>query len=209
MRKGMFFSLDGLDGTGKSTQVNLLQQWLQSQGLPVTTCTDPGGTGLGAKLREILLHGRANTMNMRTEALLFMASRAELVETVIRPALHRGEVVVSDRFLLANVVYQGHAGGLGPSDIWRLGEFTTGDLYPDLVILLDLPVDLAKARRGRAADRLEQRGDDYFERVRQGFLQEVASKPQCHVVVSADGDTQAVHERIVAAIQARYPHGLV
>ena len=209
MRKGVFLSLDGLDGTGKSTQLKLLQQWMQTQGVPVTVCTDPGGTELGAKLREILLHGRANSMNMRTEALLFMASRAELVETVIRPALQRGEAVVSDRYLLANVVYQGHAGGLVPSDLWRLGEFTTGDLYPDMVILLDLPVDVAKARRGRAADRLEQRGDDYFERVRQGFLQEAAAMPQCHVVVSADGDTQVVHERIVEAIRKRWPHGLV
>jgi dTMP kinase len=208
MRKGVFLSLDGLDGTGKSTQLKLLQQWLQSQSVPVTVCTDPGGTELGAKLREILLNGRANAMNMRTEALLFMASRAELVETVIRPAMERGDVVVSDRYLLANVVYQGHAGGLDPADIWRLGEFSTGGLYPALVILLDLPVDVAKARRGRAADRLEQRGDDYFKRVRQGFLKEAAAKPQCHVVVSAEGETQEVHQRIIAAILTRYPHGL-
>jgi dTMP kinase len=208
MRQGLFLSLDGVDGTGKSTQLKLLQQWLTAQGHTVTVATDPGGTELGAKLREILLHGRANSMNMRTEALLFMASRAELVETVIRPALVRGEVVVSDRFLLANVVYQGHAGGLTPEDVWKIGEFTTAGVYPDLVILLDLPIQEAKQRRGRAADRLEQRGDDYFEKVRQGFLNEAAAKPQCHVVVQAEGDTETVHQRIIAAIQARFPHGL-
>lgn len=199
--KGVFLSLEGLDGTGKSTQLKLLQEWLQSQNVTVTICTDPGGTELGAKLREILLHGRANAMSMRTEALLFMASRAELVERVIRPALDRGEVVVSDRYLLANVVYQGHAGGLEPADIWSLGEFTTAGLYPDLVVLLDLPVAEAKARRGRAADRLEQRGDDYFERVRAGFLNEARSKPEHHVVVSAEGDAEVVHQRILDVVR--------
>lgn len=147
MAEATFLSLDGIDGTGKSTQVRLLVEWLRASGLSVTSCVDPGGTDLGAKLREILLHGRANAMAARTEALLFMASRAELVATVIQPALARGEIVVSDRYLLANVVYQGHAGGLNPSELWQIGQFATGGIAPDLTIVFDLPTDLARQRR--------------------------------------------------------------
>src|SRR5207244_1597472 len=124
------------DGTGKSTQCRLLVEWLTAQKVPVTACTDPGGTALGMELRKLLLFGRQHRIATMTEAMLFMASRAQLVEEVIRPALDRGEVVVSDRFLLANVVYQGHAGGVNggvnPEDLWAVGRFVTGGLEPDL-----------------------------------------------------------------------------
>src|SRR5215212_1357365 len=109
MARSAFVSLDGLDGTGKSTQCRLLVEWLTAQKVPVTACTDPGSTALGMELRQLVLLGRQHRIATMTEAMLFMASRAQLVEEVIRPALDRGEVVVSDRFLLANVVYQGHA----------------------------------------------------------------------------------------------------
>src|SRR5579883_1688834 len=149
-----FISLDGLDGTGKSTQCRLLADWLRSKGYAVTTCVDPGGTELGAKVRELLLFGKHHRIGPRSEALLFMASRAELVDQVIRPALSRGEVVVSDRYLLANVVYQGHAGGLPPGELWEVGRFSTGGVVPHLTLVLDLPPDAARARRGREADRM-------------------------------------------------------
>src|SRR5690349_20702929 len=112
--------LDGLDGAGKSTQCRLLAQWLRSHGWPVTECSDPGGTALGAELRGLLL-GFRGAMSLPCEALLFMASRAQLVAEVIQPALAAGHAVLSDRFLLANVVYQGHAGGLEPARLWEIG----------------------------------------------------------------------------------------
>ncbi len=203
MPKPFFISLDGLDGTGKTTQLNLLAETLRSEGRTVTIATDPGGTELGAKLREILLFGRQNAMANRTEALLFMASRAELIEKVIRPALHRGEIVLSDRFLLANVVYQGHAGGLEPQDLWNLGHFCTAGIQPDLILLLDLPVEVAKARRKPgAADRVESRGDDYFEKVRSGFLMEAAQCPDTIRVVSADGSVEEVRGRIEGEVKS-------
>jgi dTMP kinase len=197
-----FLSLDGIDGTGKSTQLALLADRLRALGLTVTTCADPGGTDIGARLREILLYGRQAQMSLRAEALMFMASRAELVERVIRPALAREEVVLSDRFLLANVVYQGHAGGLDPADLWAVGRFSTGGLEPDLTLVLDLPVEVARTRRKpSAADRVESRGDWYFQRVRDGFLFEAQNWPDTHRVIDASGSEQAVHEAVFASVK--------
>jgi dTMP kinase len=197
----MFLSLDGIDGTGKSTQLRLLAETLRGRGLTVTTCVDPGGTDLGAKLREILLHGRQTTMSVRTECLLFMASRAELIQQVITPALDRGEIVLSDRYLLANVVYQGHAGGLLPEEVWSLGQFATSGLFPDLTIVLDLPVDIAKSRRAGKADRMESRDNAYFERVRQGFLIEAARDPTRYQVVDATPNVNRVQTAIAEVVE--------
>jgi dTMP kinase len=206
MQTPAFIALDGLDGTGKSTQCRLLADWLREQGLSVTQCADPGGTELGAKIRELLLFGREHQISPRAEALLFMASRAELVEQVIRPALDRGEVVVSDRFTLANVVYQGHAGGLDPAELWAVGRVATGGLEPDLTIVLDLPIEAAQARRGRAADRMESRADDYQRAVRAGFLTEANRQPGRCVVIDATPPpdvVQAAIRRAVAALLQR------
>ena len=210
MARPAFVSLDGLDGTGKSTQCRLLVEWLTAQKVPVTACTDPGGTALGAELRKLLLFGREHRIATTTEAMLFMASRAQLVEEVIRPALDRGEVVVSDRFLLANVVYQGHAyqgqtGGLRPEDLWAVGRIVTGGLEPDLTLVLDLPPDVAVARRNREADRMEDRGEDYYTRVRTGFLYEIGVRPDkyCRIGATPDVDTvQRAVRREVARLLA-------
>lgn len=207
MPRGFFLSLDGLDGTGKSTQCRLLVDWLRQSGLTVTTAVDPGGTELGAKLREILLFGREHAITLRAEALLFMSSRAELVGQVIQPALDRGEIVVSDRFLLSNVVYQGHAGGLEPKALWTLGQFATAGLEPDLTVLFDLPVELARIRMKPNADRMEARGDAYRERVRSGFLAEARRNPERITVIDAAPSVEQVQDatrQIVArAFQAR------
>jgi dTMP kinase len=192
-----FLSFDGVDGTGKSTQVRRLADWLRGHGVPVTACADPGGTDLGAKLREILLFGRSTRIGTRTEALLFMASRAELVEQVIRPALDRGEVVLSDRFALANVVYQGHAGGLDPAELWAVSDVATGGLRPDRTLLFDLDAAAAQARRGRTADRMEARGTDYLERVRRGFLAERAADPDRIRLVDAGPDAETVFRAVL------------
>lgn len=197
-----FISLDGIDGTGKSTQCRLLADWLRGRGAAVTTCADPGGTEIGAKLREILLFGKQTRIGPRTESLLFMASRAELVDQVIRPALDRGEVVVSDRFLLANVVYQGHAGGIPPDELWGIGEFSTARLKPDLTLVLDLPLDVARRRRNREADRMESRGEEYDRRVRAGFLVEAAARPDAFRVIDAGPPPEQVHAAIIREVSA-------
>ncbi len=202
MARGFFLSLDGIDGTGKSTQCRLLADWLRQHGRPVVSCVDPGSTPLGEQLRAIVLQQRGE-IAMTSEALLFMASRAQLVASVIRPALDAGSVVLSDRFLLANVVYQGHAGGLDPERLWQVGHFATGGLEPDLTLVLDLPVETAQARRQQPADRVESRDRHYHERVRQGFLVEARRRPDRIRVIDANGSVAEVQERIQREVEER------
>lgn len=200
MARPVFVSLDGLDGTGKSTQCRLLAQWLRERGHRVTECADPGGTAVGNVLRDLLL-GHRQEMALPTEMLLFMASRAQLVAEIIEPALKSGTSVVCDRFLLANVVYQGHAGGLDPDELWQIGKVATGGLLPDLTLVLDLAPDLACARRGRPADRLESRGLDYHARVREGYLAEARRHPESMRVIAADRPVSQVHRDLCVEVE--------
>jgi dTMP kinase len=140
-------------------------------------------------------------MSVGSEMFLFMASRAQLVDEVIRPALAAGQVVVSDRFLLANVVYQGHAGGLDPQRIWDIGQTATGGLLPDLTLVLDLPVEISLQRRKTTADRLESRDLDFHRRVRDGFLTEARLRPDRIRVIDARPDIETVHQAICQAVQ--------
>lgn len=199
MAQGLFLSLDGLDGAGKSTQCRLLAEWLRGRGWQVTTCSDPGGTEIGKQLREMLLD-RRRQMTLACEAFLFMASRAQLTAEVIRPALEAGHAVVSDRFLLANVVYQGHAGGLDPQLLHAMGLLSSGGLEPDLTLVLDLPVDAALARRQGPADRVESRADDYHARVRAGFLAEALRRPERIRLLDASRPVAVVHDDICRAV---------
>ena len=194
----MFFSFDGIDGAGKSTQARLLAAWLRGQGRDVVECRDPGSTAVGEKVRGILLDIRS-TLSLRAEALLYMAARAQMVEEIIRPALQAGKIVISDRYLLSNVVYQGHAGGLDVDLLWRLGEIATAGVRPDLTFVLDLDLVAADARLNRQLDRMEQKGSDYRQRLRQGFLAEAARPGSRIVVISAAGDIDAVQERVRSA----------
>ena len=167
---GLFLVLDGPDGGGKSTQIAPLASWLRAQGRIVVTCRDPGGTPLGDRLRAILLDRQAVPFGLRSEMLLFMASRAQLVDQIIRPALIRGEVVISDRYLLANIIYQGHAGGLGVDKVAQVGLLAANGLLPHLTLILDVPPDLARARVGPPRDRMEDRPASDQALIREGFL---------------------------------------
>jgi dTMP kinase len=203
MSRGLFLSLDGPDGAGKSTQCLLLADWLRQRGHAVTTCVDPGGTSLGAVLRDLVLHHR-HDVALWSEALLFMASRAQLVAEVIRPALDAGRVVVSDRYLLSTVVYQGHAGGLDPRQVWDVGRVAAGGLEPDLTLVLDLALEQSLARLGGRrppdgagqTDRVEGRPRDYQVRVRDGFRAEAALRPDRIRLVDASGSVGAVQDAV-------------
>ena len=194
----MFFSIDGGDGTGKSTQIGLFGEWLTELGHDVVTCRDPGSTALGEAIRKLVLDRDDLSIDRRSEMLLYMAARAQMTEELIRPALEQGKIVVSDRYLLANVVYQGHAGGLDVETLWRVGHVATGGLAVDLTIVLDMPAEAAAARLDRKLDRMESQGDAFHALVRQGFLTEAARRPEEIVVVSADRPIEQVQEEIRA-----------
>ncbi len=196
----MFFSFDGIDSVGKSTQMTLFVDWLRQRGHDVVTCRDPGSTELGERLREILLHKSDTPIGRRAEMLLYMASRAQLVDQVIRPALDAGRIVVADRFLLANVVYQGHAGGLSVDDLWRVGEVAVAGVHPARIFLLDMDVSAAVQRRNREPDRMESQGLEYMQKVRQGFLAEAARRGEI-VVIDAGRDIESVQADIRQAAE--------
>jgi dTMP kinase len=197
----LFLALDGIDGAGKSTQHRLLCQWLGERGHDVVSCRDPGTTPLGEKIRSLLLARDEAPIGRRAEMLLYMAARAQMVDEVIRPALAAEKTVVSDRFLLANVVYQGHAGGLEPEEIWRIGRVATGGLEPALVLVLDIPAEVAGERIQREYDRMEQQGDEFRGRLRAGFLAEAARNPKRIVVINAARSVEEVHAEICGAVE--------
>jgi len=192
----MFFSIDGGDGTGKSTQCELFCGWLRELGHDVVSCRDPGSTPLGEAIRELLLDRHDLEIHRRSEMLLYMAARSQLVEQVIRPALEGGKTVVSDRYLLANVVYQGHGGGLDVDVLWEVGRVATAGLMPDLTVVLDLPAEAAAERLDGQLDRMERQGAEFHGRVREGFLAEAARWPDRIVVIDAARPIERVQEEI-------------
>ncbi|MBN1395660.1 MAG: dTMP kinase [Pirellulales bacterium] len=192
----MFISIDGGDGTGKSTQTELLAEWLRDGGRRVVVCRDPGSTPLGEAVRNILLDRHDLHIHRRSEMLLYMAARAQLAEEVVRPALEQGKTVLSDRYLLANVVYQGYGGGLDVPTLWRVGRVATGGLMPELTVVLDVPPETAAARISRPLDRMERQGAEFHARVRDGFLAEAERSPERIVVVDAAESIEEVQERV-------------
>lgn len=200
-----FIVLDGMDGAGKSSQIRPLVEWLCSGGREVVTCRDPGSTGVGDAVRAILLDRHDLELDATSEMLLYMAARAQLVTEVIRPALARGAWVVSDRYLLSNIVYQGYAGGLVPETIREVGRVATGGLAPDLVVLLDIDLETAARRLDRPLDKLESRGDDYRRRLREGYLREAAADPERIRVLDATGSPEAVTAAVRSATAGRFP----
>ena len=203
---GLFITFEGGDGTGKSTQVRLLAEWLTEQGRAVVTTREPGGTEVGTALRDIVLHHRGE-VDPRAEALLYAADRAQHIGTLVRPALERGDVVVQDRYIDSSVAYQGAGRVLDAAEIKRISMWATGDLLPDLTVLLDLPGDVARARLAgekKVFDRLENEHDDFHERVRAGFLQLAADQPQRFLVVDAtasiDDIARVIRDRVGALL---------
>lgn len=197
----VFFSFDGIDGGGKSTQLKLFCQWLAEQGREPIVCRDPGSTAAGEQIRQLLLAADDSIpIAPRSEMLLYMAARAQLVDEIIRPALASGRVVVSDRYLLANVVYQGYGGGLPVETVKQVGAVAIDGVAPDCTFLLDIEPSVALARMGRQLDRVESRGEAYRERLRQGFLTEAAADGRVHVI-GADREIDAIQSdlRAIAA----------
>lgn len=205
MTPSRFIVLDGMDGAGKSSQIGPLADWLAGGGQHVTTCRDPGSTPVGDAIRAILLDRHDLHLSATAEMLLYMAARAQLVTEVVAPALARDGWVVSDRYLLSNIVYQGHAGGLDPAAIRAVGDVATGGLAPGLVLLLDIDLETAARRLDRPLDKLENRGDGYRKRLRDGYLREAAAAPETIRVIDASATPDEVAARIRHAVVDRFP----
>ena len=203
---GVFITFEGGDGSGKSTQVAKLAETLRQRGLAVVATREPGGTPIAEKIRKVLLDPENHEMGNRTEALLFAAGRAEHVNHLIRPAIARGEIVISDRFMDSSVVYQGMGRGLGVSDVMGLNMWATDNLKPDLTIVLDVESNLGLDRID-TKDRIEQASIEMHQKVRQGFLQLASTDPDRYLVINAalgiDEIAAQVLERVDALLLAR------
>lgn len=203
MSRGRLIVLEGMDGSGKSSQVSVVASWLSDRGQQVVSCRDPGSTLLGDAIREMLLHRHDLQMTAEAEMFLYMAARSQLVREVIVPALEAGNWVVSDRFLMSNIVYQGHAGGLDPEQVRLVGGLATGGLQPDLTLLLDVDLDTVARRLNRPLDRLEARGRDYRRRLRDGYRSEAGRAAA--TVIDATADQPTVSRRLIAAVAGAFP----
>ena len=197
--RGKFIVLDGPDGCGKSTQAKLLGQWLKKQGIAISSFRDPGDTAIGEKIREILLNPEHLAMSTQTEVMLYMAARVQLWVEKISPALEANQCVVLDRWLSSTCAYQGCAGGFGVEKVIKIATDCLKRVWPDLTIILDVDLKTASERLNRQLDRMEQKGDSYHQRVREGFLQ-LAKQQENFLVVNAAADIETVQNNILQLI---------
>lgn len=197
--KGLFITFEGLDGSGKTTQIELLSDFLRQKGLDVIVTREPGGTGIGDKIRDILLNKDYSSMDYKTETLLFLASRAELVSKVITPALREGKVVICDRFFDSTVVYQGMARGLGEKQILNMNMWATNGLIPDVTFLLSVRVSMGEERIkiiNKKRDRIEMEEDLFKEKIYQGYLSIAKKNKDRFVILDGEHDIQEIFCKI-------------
>ena len=196
-KRGVFISFEGIDGSGKSTQILHLKSMLEGKGFSVIFVREPGGTLVSERIRPILLDKGSAGMKPEAELLLFEAARAQIVREVIEPALFRGEIVICDRFFDSTVAYQGYARGIDLDTIHKLNDFATGGLEPDITFLLDLPVEDAVKRQGTRGekDRMELEGVAFMQKVRDGFLTHASSKDRM-VVLDARNEEMVLAQTI-------------
>jgi len=202
MRRSIFITLEGPEGSGKSSQARALVSALRRRGQRVTALRDPGSTALGRALRRVLLHTEASLSPLE-EALLFIGARVALVEERIAPALRRGRVVVCDRFHDSTMAYQGFGGQLDEPRLQRIGRRAIHGVMPAVTLLLDLPVERGFARLGRSRDRMERKTLAFHRRLRQGYLRLARREPRRFVVINAAQPPNAVRRRIEAAVLRR------
>jgi dTMP kinase len=197
---GKFITFEGIDGAGKSTHIGFVTELLQARGKRVVSTREPGGTPLGEKLRELLLHQK---MHVETEALLMFASRREHLAEVIEPGIARGDWVLSDRFTDASFAYQGAAGGLDRAKLQELANWVHADRWPDLTLLFDVPIEVARVRLDatRTLDKFEQEKTDFFARCRKEYLRLAAEFPQRIVVIDSTQSIEATRAKMTQALE--------
>ncbi len=200
MKKGLFITLEGADGCGKTTQLNLLKEYLTSRGYEIVVTREPGGKGLGEKLREILLNYDGEVSD-RCEAFLYLADRAQNIDTIIKPAINSGKIVLCDRHTDSSVAYQGYGREQNIDNINMLNELAVNGVHPDLTIVFDIDTETSMARVGAEKDRLESAGIEFHKRVRNGYLEIAKKNPQRIKVVDASQAIEEVQRDVIKIIE--------
>lgn len=200
MKKGLFITLEGADGCGKTTQLNLLKEYLTSNGYEIVVTREPGGKGLGEKLREILLNYDGEVSD-RCEAFLYLADRAQNIDTIIKPAINSGKIVLCDRHTDSSVAYQGYGREQNIDNINMLNELAVNGVHPDLTIVFDIDTETSMARVGAEKDRLESAGIEFHKRVRNGYLEIAKKNPQRIKVVDASQTIEDVQRDVIKIIE--------
>ncbi len=204
---GLFLVLEGVEGAGKTTQAELLRHRFRVTEVAHTVSREPGGTRLGEGIRELLLERVELDIPIESELLLMLGARAAFIQQVVRPALERGEVVLSDRFELSTFAYQGFGRGIDLNEVRRLNRFSTGGIRPDLTLILDVPVGHGLARQrgaGKEQDRFEGGGDVFLERVREGY-RTLSQEDERVLLLDGSLPSEVVHEEIVSLLAGRFP----
>lgn len=206
MKRGLFLSFEGGEGSGKSVQTAALARSLGERGRDVVLTREPGGTAAGERIREILLHAKETPLSPEAQVLLYSAARAQLVREVIRPALDAGKIVIADRYFDSTLAYQGHGHGVSLDAIRQVTRLAVGDLVPDRTFLLDIPVEVGLRRSGWHArsqwDRFEVLDAAFHERVRQGYLSLAVAEPRRWVVIAGDRGEEAIASDIRREVDA-------
>lgn len=200
MTQGLFITFEGPDGCGKTTQMNLLAQYFEKKGKKVVLTREPGGKGLGEKVREILLNYNGEVSD-RCESFLFLADRAQNIDIIVKPAVKQGEIVLCDRHIDSTVAYQGYGRGLDINEINMLNNLATGGKKPDLTFVFDVDVETSMKRVGKEKDRMESAGIDFHNRVRNGYLELAKQEPTRIKVLDATKTIEEIHEKVVEIVE--------
>ena len=196
MKKGMFITFEGADGCGKTTQMKLLAEYLEEKGVSVVITREPGGKGLGEKVREILLN-YDGPVSDRCESFLFLADRAQNIDTIVNPAVEEGKIVLCDRHIDSTVAYQGYGRGLDIERIKMLNNIATNWRKPDLTLVFDIDVETSMKRVGAEKDRMESAGIEFHNRVREGYLEIAKQEPQRIKVIDASKSIEEIHREVI------------
>ena len=200
MSKGLFITFEGTDGCGKTTQIELLKKYFEEKGKTVILTREPGAKGLGVKLREILLNYDGD-VSPNCESFLFLADRAQHIDTIIKPAIERGEIVLCDRHTDSTVAYQGYGRQLDLEHIYMLNKIATSGLKPNMTFVFDIDIETAQQRVGAQKDRMESAGIEFFKRVRQGYLEIAKQEPERVKVLDGTDKIENIHSEILNLIK--------
>ena len=199
MQRGLFITFEGADGCGKTTQLNLLKDYLENNGYEVVLTREPGGKGLGEKVREILLNYDGEVSN-RCESFLFLADRAQNIDIIVNPAIEQGKIVLCDRHTDSSVAYQGYGRGLDINQINTLNNLATNGKKPDLTLVFDVDIETSMKRVGNEKDRMESAGNDFFNKVRNGYLELAKQEPERIKVIDSTHSIENVHNDVLAIV---------